>query len=175
MVSKLTSVDSIKWDDRNKPLNLDDLLMLTQIPFVLPIKFFELMQISDGGYVDYDFEYFDISCSRKIGAGIPCIYGIVEGKKDNIIYKYLNPPEFFPKNIVAFSDTGGGDMICFDYRADHTTDNPPIVYWNHESEPEESVSFIAKNFEEFLGILKEPEDKEEYNEEEFQEWLKKLP
>ena len=49
-------------------------------------------------------------------------------------------------------------MICFDYRKNQTTDNPPIVIWNHDMGLEHRVVFIANNFEEFINMLHEPED-----------------
>ena len=41
---------------------------------------------------------------------------------------------------------------------DRTTDNPPIVIWNHDMGLKYRVVFIAKNFEEFINMLHEPED-----------------
>ena len=64
----------------------------------------------------------------------------------------------FEDGLIPFGDNGGGDMICFDYRDDKTTDNPPIVIWNHDMGLKYRVVFIAKNFEEFINMLHEPED-----------------
>ncbi|WP_218459882.1 SMI1/KNR4 family protein [Rickettsia sp. TH2014] len=67
---------------------------------------------------------------------------------NNIIDIYNNPAEFFPKNLVAFGIDGGGNKICFDYRADPNTDNPPVVYWIIGYNEGEDISFLAYNFEE---------------------------
>ncbi|PCJ28922.1 MAG: hypothetical protein COA94_03385 [Rickettsiales bacterium] len=149
-------VNSIKWTRKNKPITEEQLKLLQKIPFIFPTMFIQLLKHSNGGVLDYDFNYCDIEDKRVMEGNIPCIYG-VELKYDNLIKEYHAPPEFFSKNIVAFSDTGGGNYVCFDYRSNPKTDNPPIVYWNHESCEGEDVSFIAKDFESFLRMLKEPE------------------
>ena len=64
----------------------------------------------------------------------------------------------FEDGLIPFGDNGGGDMICFDYRHDKTTDNPPIVIWNHDMGLKHRVVFVANNFEEFINMLHEPED-----------------
>lgn len=64
----------------------------------------------------------------------------------------------FEDGLIPFGDNCGGDMICFDYRKDKTTDNPPIVIWNHDMGLKHRVVFIAKNFEEFINMLHEPKD-----------------
>ena len=64
----------------------------------------------------------------------------------------------FEEGLIPFGDNGGGDMICFDYRNDKTTDNPPIVIWNHDMGLKHRVVFIANNFEEFINMLHESED-----------------
>ena len=64
----------------------------------------------------------------------------------------------FEDGLIPFGDNGGGDMICFDYRKDRSTDNPPIVIWNHDMGLEHRVVFIANNFEEFINMLHKCED-----------------
>lgn len=66
----------------------------------------------------------------------------------------------FEDGLIPFGDNGGGDMICFDYRKDRETDNPPIVIWNHDMGLEHRVVFIAPNFEEFINMLHEPNDED---------------
>ncbi len=68
------------------------------------------------------------------------------------------PPEFFPKGVIAFGHVGNGDLICFDYREGKNNSDPAVVYWNHESNPKTAVSFIAKDFESFLGLLRSTEE-----------------
>ena len=55
-------------------------------------------------------------------------------------------------------DTFNGDLICFDYRSDPQSDNPPIVYWNHEADEDGNAFFIAKDLDAFLSMLYAEED-----------------
>lgn len=66
----------------------------------------------------------------------------------------------FEDGLIPFGDNGGGDLICFDYRKDRETDNPPIVIWNHDMGLEHRVVFIAPNFEEFINMLHESNDED---------------
>ncbi|MEM4725111.1 MAG: SMI1/KNR4 family protein [Candidatus Hadarchaeum sp.] len=68
---------------------------------------------------------------------------------------WKTPPEGFPQGLLAFSVFGNGDLICFDYRKDPKTDDPPIVVWHHEGGwgTEKQVSFVANNFKDFLDML----------------------
>ena len=81
------------------------------------------------------------------------IENIKSGEEQDWDVKYL-----FEDGLIPFGENGGGDMICFDYRKNRTTNNPPIVIWNHDMGLEHRVVFIANNFEEFINMLHEPED-----------------
>ncbi len=175
-------IEDLKWSEKNKALEAQDLRLLNRLPFKLPEKFIELLKISNGGTVNHHFEYYNIDMEFIDYTVISYIYGINQNHKkyvnenydpfsnepwcqeehhiiyENIIDNYHNPPECFPKNIVAFAINGGGDRICFDYRKAPNSDNPPIVFWDHGADIETDISFIAKDFEEFISMLKEPED-----------------
>lgn len=47
-------------------------------------------------------------------------------------------------------------MICLDYRKDKTTDDSPIVIWNHDIGLKHRIVSIANDFEEFINMLHEP-------------------
>lgn len=92
------------------------------------------MLLSNGATIDYNFSYYDNDLKCNTISGVGLIYGVNRleyNKGYDIINNYNDPPEFFPAGIIAFAETGGGNRICFDYRQDSNTDNPPIVYWNH--------------------------------------------
>ena len=116
------------------------------------------MQDGDAGIpICSDFEYYDSYYKCNVEQSIGGFLGF-EDEEYNIIDSYLSPPEFFPSGLIAFAENGGGDLVCFDYREDKNRSDPPIVYWNHEADVGKDVSFVAKNFDEFIGMLKEPED-----------------
>lgn len=75
---------------------------------------------------------------------------------DPDIFKFYH---YFDERLIPFGDTGGGDLICFDYRENQKTNNPTIIYWCHDAWSHEGrISFIAKNFEEFINMLYAPKD-----------------
>ena len=109
------------------------------------------------------FDYDDPN--RKDGRnGDALIFMKVEEIQDQIdTVKSGEEPDWpieyrFEDGLIPFGDNGGGDMICFDYRHDKTTNNPPIVIWNHDMGLKHRVVFVANNFEEFINMLHEPED-----------------
>lgn len=141
------------------------LLIQEKIKFILPSDYFNCIRFCDAGTPVYNqINFLDSTINDIHGT---CIGNFLAFNKEenyynNILGLYRDPPEFFPKKIVAFADDPGGNYFCFDYRQDPKTDNPPVVFWNHEGAgTEEAVSFLAKDFEAFLGMLKSEEEAEE--------------
>jgi hypothetical protein len=132
---------------------------LSKITYTLPQPFIDLMKVCDGGMpIISAFKYED----NHFGE-IECDLGSFlsfERRIDGLWRLFTDPPEFFPEGILAFAVTGNGDYICFDYRTNPTSNNPPVVYWSHEASTEESISFIAKTFDDFMDMLYEDEDDE---------------
>lgn len=152
--------DDIKWLDCRKKLSETQIFSVeNQICINLPVSYISCIKNCNGGRPTKPcFEYYDIDLEETWTTGVGRFLSLSREKHDNFIECFLNPPEFFPKELIAFAETGGGDYICFDYREGKDNPDPPIVYWNHEADVGKDVSFVAKNFEEFLEILKEPED-----------------
>ena len=169
---QMIDISRLQWFRKKDSLTLEETTSLNNgVPFIIPEAFLNVLKFSNGGELDSIFEYYDISTKCMIQNALGFVYGVNRSEYNfgyDIINQHNNPPEFFPKNLVAFGETGNGDMICFDYRINPKTDNPPIVYWNHEADEGQNVSFIANNFDEFIGILREPEpypgDEEQGNE-----------
>lgn len=62
-------------------------------------------------------------------SNISTIYQLTSNtSRNDIVENYIDPPEFFPKGLVAFDSSSGDNQICFDYRADSASNNSPIVY-----------------------------------------------
>lgn len=60
------------------------------------------------------------------------------------------------EHIVVFGKTAGGDYVCFDYRDNLMTDNPPVVVMYHDNFDDDGkmlVCAVAKDFEEFINLL----------------------
>lgn len=131
----------------------------------LPKVYVQFIAMHNGARLNADsFTYDDPNVGRKnsdaiafleVEGIIPCINDIKSGEEPNWDIKYK-----FEDGLVPFGDNGGGDMICFDYRKDKTTDNPPVVIWNHDMGFDHRVVFIANSFEEFIGMLHAYEEEE---------------
>lgn len=149
----------VTWIDLEDPVSLEKVKQVeTLIGVKLSKQYVDLIKNHDGCTpVQDSFKYFDQYRSKDVRSGIGRFIPIKQNEFQNMITVYQEPPEFFPENLVAFAEDGGGDYICFDYRQGKNNLNPPIVYWNHEADVGKDVSFVANNFEEFLGMLEEPE------------------
>jgi hypothetical protein len=133
-------------------------LVCQEIGVTFPALFIKLMSECDSGWPKKtDFEYYDEAFQSMVGSGIGCFLGFEE-EEYSLLKTFKRPREFFPQGLVAFGETGGGDLICFDYRQGKDNPDPEIVYWCHDVPVDKKVSFIAKNFEIFMGMLKEEDD-----------------
>ena len=152
--------DRMKIEDGYGSFSLERVRFINEkIGVSLPLLFIEMMKDNDGGFPEKNiFSFQDV---RKNKVRLKCIGSFLsfnENQYGDILETYLDPPEFFPKGLVAFGEDGGGDFICFDYREGKDNPNPPIVYWSHEANEGEDVSFIAKDFETFIGMLKSEDE-----------------
>lgn len=150
---------NIKWYRCEKAASHESIAKAEkEIHITFPRGYINLMLSCDAGIpFNTDFEYYDESLKCVIPQSMGGFLG-VEHEVYNIINLYKTTPEFFPDKLIAFAETGNGDYICFDYRNGKDNLDPPIVYWNHEADVGKDVSFVANNFEEFLSMLREPED-----------------
>lgn len=130
------------------------------VPYRLPINFIKLMRESDGGTtLERNFFYKNNSLGLR-RSSVGCFLSIGPSD-DSLLDAFKNPPEFFPSKVLPFAVTGNGNYICFDYREDSSTDNPTIIYWDHEEPEGKDISFIAKNFDDFINMLYVVKDYEE--------------
>ena len=127
----------------------------------LPVLYLEIIKNCDGGTpVFSDFSFLNNSLNIKITDCIGSFLTLNDSEYTDFLKEFFSPPDFFPKGLISFAVNGGGDFICFDYRDRKNLTDPQIVYWSHEADIGEDVSFIANNFEEFLNILEKPLDED---------------
>ena len=70
------------------------------------------------------------------------------------IEAFLNDlPPGMDAGLVPFSENGGGDFLCFDYRQNRGDHDPPVVIWLHEFLDDGPVVRLADTFESFLTKL----------------------
>ncbi len=129
---------------------------------VLPTEYKKIVSKYNGAVPEPDALKFYSRLVKKevvIGVGVFLAYGNIESPSETMEWSYTNRPENFPKNFIAFSLVGNGDMICFDYNDVSQNQEPKIVIWHHEaSQPEELFSPLADNFSKFLDVIFFEED-----------------
>jgi hypothetical protein len=54
-----------------------------------------------------------------------------------------------PSHLIAFSDNGGGDVLCFDTSVLHDGENP-VVWWDHERDEAQHPELAASSFLDWL-------------------------
>jgi hypothetical protein len=60
-----------------------------------------------------------------------------------------------PAHLIAFSDSGGGDLLCFDSSVPHSGEYP-VVWWDHEGDEGQRPQLAAASFLDWLeGELRE--------------------
>ena len=87
---------------------------------------------------------------------------IYMGDEKIVITKFLNANEissvidefydYFGYDIIPIAITEYDNYICFYYNAQ----TPSVIYWNYElamGNPEEAITYLCKDFDEFVSIL----------------------
>ena len=143
-----------------------------KISFKFPITYKSLISKYDGArilkHMDA-FNFFSNLTNKKAAYGLARFLSFNEEDEENFstMKNYWedrnhDPDLPFPDKIVPFAIDGGGNLICFDYRHDISTNEPKIVVWHHEGESgtAEELSFVANSFDEFLDMLHDSRSEE---------------
>lgn len=80
------------------------------------------------------------------------VEGSVESPRDHphtVPYRYVTMVEFlgYPERVIPFMTGSSGDL-AFDYR--QCSAEPPVVFVDSESEPDESFHAVAPSFQQFI-------------------------
>ncbi|MFP5350243.1 MAG: SMI1/KNR4 family protein [Gammaproteobacteria bacterium] len=154
----MSARDIIEWEGL-EPGDLDDLLKLErEIGFELPERYKQIAAKYDGArpVKKTDVDFYSVFDKRNDFCDIGRFLEYVRRTYpiQTRLWNWTHKPETLPEKCVAFSELGNGDLICFDYRE---SKEPKIVLWHfHGTEPDETISFVANNFDEFLEKLHEP-------------------
>ena len=132
-----------------------------QIGYSLPVSYKELLSKHNALYPEegsFDFVFKEKSNTHSF---------VFLGYGDEVeSYEQISrsqQTEYCYEHIVVFGETPNGDYICFDYRADPTTNNPPVVVMLHDYPDENDMMMVcpvADNFEAFIDSLYKWEDDE---------------
>lgn len=118
---------------------------------------------------------FDFDIAGKKGTRDITFFGFGYHLKDfERIDQFQDHDTYGHDGLVAIGGSANGDYICFNYRSDPKTDNPPVVVMfhdNYDADNKMLVYPVANTFDDFLGLLYE-EEKTELTKENHQRWDK---
>lgn len=154
--------ENLTWFFEPKPAsNAHIAVVESAIGYRLPDDFREFSKSYSGGSPnETDFEFSD-SDTRVFYASVGEFFTLSPEDDRNHVGK-MQRTEFFPSGLVPFAGDGGGNYICFDFRSDGI--DPAVVFWHHERRGmDNEVSFVAKTFSDFVELLYEPDDEEDFD------------
>lgn len=104
-----------------------------------------------------DFDFFDNSLGRTASRDVTFLgYGTEVLSSSNIANAQWHDI-YGRDHVVVFGRTAGGDYVCFDYRENPTTDNPPVVVMLHDyfddNDNKMFICLVADNFDQFIDSL----------------------
>lgn len=137
------------------------------IIYPVPKIYYELLKLSNGGILNCEFEYYDEGLKYKQKEAISFFYGIERGEYNydyDFLINYFYLPESCPDDVLPFASTKKGGKLCFDYRSNLKNIDPEIIYWNSTTKEGKNISLVARNFDQFISLLKGCKSDNEYEE-----------
>jgi SMI1 / KNR4 family. len=101
----------------------------------------------------FDFQFNSKTDSRDISF---YGYGKEISSNVNIVKNQQEKDQYYHDHIVIIGESANGDYICFDYRNNPLTDDPPVVLMLHDYPDANNkmlICHVADNFEQFVDSL----------------------
>jgi hypothetical protein len=177
-IRSLEMRNDIEWEKSDKKTNLQVIKKFeNKIGYILPKNYVDFILKYNGTSINnyiYSFKIYSESNNRFEGVysvGIFLSYGTtlesIDWYWDNRNSDENYP---FPDHVIPFILGGEGNLICFDYRHNVNTEDPKIVYWNHEERGQLKEGFeiyyIANSFDDFVEKLSDFRTEEEKKDDE---------
>ncbi|RPK15237.1 SMI1/KNR4 family protein [Priestia endophytica] len=158
---------TIEWLYADTPVREDDVRDAGKtLGVVFPEDYVECAAKNNGA--DVEPYLFDVGNTTK-SFGTLLMYD--EDDSEYIIKIFHDYKDTLPKGLIPFAFDPAGNLICFDY--EDRTENPIIVFWEHEGAEEkevlisheglteeeaekvarENVFYVADTFTDFLNKL----------------------
>jgi hypothetical protein len=171
---------SLIWRSYFEPVDEGRILAVqSRLGVTLPPSFIGCVRQSNGGQPEpYCFSYLDTDTKQIEEGSFGALLDFREPMDQYLKHIYRNDrdlwkdmdiepwwtfedlniderPDHFTPGLIAFSEDGGGNHLCFDYRAGKANPNPPVVFWHHEFHSGgEEPFFVAKDFDALLDLLR---------------------
>ncbi|MBW3598445.1 MAG: SMI1/KNR4 family protein [Planctomycetes bacterium] len=145
----------LDWEDCDCPLSEDRVAELEhEHGIAFPKDFRRCIRQCNGGYVaQSDFDFVGPS-GRRITS---CIGAMLRFDTDADVSRAIDVWDGMGAHrnrlVIPFAETGGGDLVCLDYRSNES--QPKVVYYQHETG---DFAEVARNFADFIDMLYAPAD-----------------
>lgn len=101
------------------------------------------------------FDFINVESSRKDERDVS-FYGYGSDIEDYDDIKRQDFDVYGHNGVIAFGRSANGDYVCFDYRDNPLTDDPPVVVMLHDYPDENNkmlICHVADSFEKFVDSL----------------------
>ncbi len=142
-----------------------------QVGVCLPILYKELMLKHNGvRFKEDNFNFMSKDGDEDNREFLFSSFGEKEEVGEHMGYtQYVADPIYYGvPGLVSFASTAEGDTMCFDYREDAKTCEPKIIllihdaYENTNGVDHMKIEYIANTFDDFLDMLYEYKDEDDY-------------
>lgn len=134
----------MEWKFKKNSLNKSEInLIENELSVKLPTDFINLITEYNGARPS--LISFDIKDEKE--KVFDALIDFSPNSKNNVIEIYNRLKKNNNKKIIPFGEDGFGNYICFQYQ---NSENPNVVFFNHENN---QVKHIADNFKDFIEML----------------------
>ena len=151
----MSTAGSIAWRRCHAPVDLARIEEVeAKLGYVFPKDFRAFIGDHHGGKPDREQFWYDDPVHGRYGSCLGALLSFDLGYEGNIVdSRTWVEEERLAARVIPFARDGGGDAMCFDFRDD--PENPTVVYWCHDKEPEIAIVPLAPTFTAFLEMLTE--------------------
>ena len=147
----LTTWRDKQWDGCHSPLGPGRIEAVERALGVeFPADYRECIRTCHGGHPRENAFWFDDPVVGRMGSCLGVLLSFTEGDSENILETYNDLRVQLPSRTIPFADDGGGDFMCFSYKAGTTA--PTVVYWPHG---EADLIPLASSFTDFIDMLRD--------------------
>ncbi|MDR6224016.1 SMI1/KNR4 family protein [Desmospora profundinema] len=136
----------MKWYESEVPANEQTIEEIQQrLGVRFPIDYKRVAKTSHGEPPTPNTIDFGMYKEKVVG----CLLSFDNSSPINFLHVYGSLKKHLPLKVIPFAKDPFGNMYCFDYR---DSEEPTIVYWNHESG---SITHVCDTFSKMESMLYE--------------------
>lgn len=146
---------NLNWSYPGESIRAEDIVSVEQrLAVKFPEDYIEMISAHSGAYNPDECSFKYLDHGENHGSNFGYLVTLQDEQPQNVFEVIEDLEERLPKHLIPIIGTGSGDFVCLDYRL---SDTPVISYFAHDYPLEDSVSFVAYTFSDFLELLTIPE------------------